>query len=108
MPELRSGKGGDTMQKRTGNKKPAFGGYAISFQGRTDSLESLFGAEPIGPAEMTKKLWSYVERKGLATMRCPDQAEPGGASACRPALDTSALRHRVPRFDHRAQRRSRV
>ena len=55
------------MQKRTGNKKPAFGGYAISFQGRTDSLESLFGAEPIGPAEMTKKLWSYVKRKGLAS-----------------------------------------
>ena len=57
------------MQKRTGNKKPAFGGYAISFQGRTDSLESLFGAEPIGPAEMTKKLWSYVKRKGSGTKR---------------------------------------
>jgi hypothetical protein len=49
------------------SKKPAFGGYAISFRGRTDSLESLFGAEPIGPAEMTKKLWSYVKRKGLAS-----------------------------------------
>ena len=48
-------------------KKPAFGGYAISFRGRTDSLESLFGATPIGPAEMTKKLWSYVKKKGLAT-----------------------------------------
>jgi hypothetical protein len=60
-------KGGFAMQKRTGTKKPAFGGYAISFQGRTDSLESLFGATPIGPAEMTKKLWSYVKRKGLAT-----------------------------------------
>ena len=54
------------MQKRTGSKKP-FGGYAISFQGRTDSLESLFGASPIGPAEMTKKLWNYVKRRGLAT-----------------------------------------
>ena len=55
------------MPKRTGSKKPAFGGYAISFQGRSDSLESLFGAAPIGPAEMTKKLWSYVKRRGLAT-----------------------------------------
>ncbi len=42
------------MAKRNASKKPAFGGYAISFQGRTDSLESLFGATPIGPAEMTK------------------------------------------------------
>ena len=53
------------MPKRTGSKKPAFGGYAISFQGRTDTLESLFGTTPIGPAEMTKKLWSYVKRRGL-------------------------------------------
>jgi hypothetical protein len=59
-------KGGNPMTKKA-SKKPAFGGYAISFRGRTDSLESLFGAEPIGPAEMTKKLWSYVKRKGLAT-----------------------------------------
>ena len=58
---------GFTMPKRTGNKKPAFGGYAINFQGRSDSLESLFGASPIGPAEMTKKLWSYVKRRGLGT-----------------------------------------
>jgi hypothetical protein len=58
---------GDWMTKRTASKKPAFGGYAISFRGRTDSLESLFGATPIGPAEMTKKLWLYVKRKGLAS-----------------------------------------
>jgi hypothetical protein len=58
---------GDWMTKRTASKKPAFGGYAISFRGRTDSLESLFGATPIGPAEMTKKLWTYVKRKGLAS-----------------------------------------
>jgi hypothetical protein len=64
---LNSGrKGGKPMTKKA-SKKPAFGGYAISFRGRTDSLESLFGATPIGPAEMTKKLWSYVKRKGLAS-----------------------------------------
>jgi hypothetical protein len=55
------------MPKRTGSKKPAFGGYAISFRGRSDTLESVFGATAIGPAEMTKKLWSYVKRRGLAT-----------------------------------------
>ena len=55
------------MPKPTANKKPAFGGYAINFHGRSESLESLFGSAPIGPAEMTKKLWSYVKRRGLAT-----------------------------------------
>jgi hypothetical protein len=60
---------GDTMPKGTGNKKPAFGGYAISFQGRSDTLESVFGVTPIGPAEMTKKLWSYVKRRGLGAKR---------------------------------------
>lgn len=57
------------MPKRTAVKKPAFGGYAISFEGCSESLESLFGATPIGPAEMTKKLWSYVKRRGLARKR---------------------------------------
>jgi len=57
---------GNQMTKRAASKK-AFGGYAISFRGRTDSLESLFGTTPIGPAEMTKKLWSYVKRKGLGS-----------------------------------------
>ncbi len=46
-------------------KKAAFGGYAISFFGQKDSLESVFGAKPIGPSEMTKKLWAYVKRKRL-------------------------------------------
>jgi hypothetical protein len=55
------------MPKPTPNKKPTFGGYSINFQGRLDSLESLFGPAPIGPAEMTKKLWNYVKRRGLAT-----------------------------------------
>ncbi len=47
-------------------KKAAFGGYAINFKGCSDSLESLFGGSPIGPSEMTKRLWAYVKRKRLA------------------------------------------
>ncbi|MFQ5520706.1 MAG: hypothetical protein ACE5FK_04860 [Candidatus Methylomirabilia bacterium] len=47
-------------------KKAAFGGYTLSFKGRKDSVESVFGSKPIGPSEMTKKLWSYVKRKRLA------------------------------------------
>jgi hypothetical protein len=45
--------------------KKAFGGYAISFKGCKDSLESVFGSAPIGPSVMTKKLWAYVKRKRL-------------------------------------------
>jgi hypothetical protein len=49
--------------------KKAFGGYSISFKGASDSVESVFGDSPIGPAEMTKKLWAYVKRKKLAGKR---------------------------------------
>jgi hypothetical protein len=49
--------------------KKAFGGYSISFKGCTDTLESLFGSAPIGPSDMTKKLWAYVKRKKLGKRR---------------------------------------
>jgi hypothetical protein len=46
--------------------KKAFGGYSINFKGGKDSAESIFGGSPIGPSEMTKKIWAYVKRKKLA------------------------------------------
>lgn len=46
--------------------KKAFGGYTICFKGCTDSLESVFGTDKIAPSEMTKKIWAYVKRKGIA------------------------------------------
>ena len=49
--------------------KKAFGGFSINFKGASDSLESVFGDSPIGPAEMTKKLWAYVKRKKLSGKR---------------------------------------
>ncbi len=51
------------------SKKAAFGGYSISFKGAKDTLESVFGSSPIGPSDMTKKLWVYVKRKKLAGKR---------------------------------------
>ena len=51
--------------KSKGVKKP-FGGFSINFKGANDSLASVFGEAPIGPAEMTKKLWAYVKRKKLS------------------------------------------
>ena len=47
-------------------KKLAFGGYSINFKGCKDTVEGVFGSTPIGPSEMTKKIWAYVKRKKLA------------------------------------------
>jgi hypothetical protein len=47
-------------------KKAAFGGYSINFKGCKDSVEAVFGSKPIGPSEMTKKIWAYIKRKRLA------------------------------------------
>jgi hypothetical protein len=46
--------------------KKAFGGYSISFKGCSDTMTAVFGDKPIGPSEMTKKLWADVKRKKLA------------------------------------------
>ncbi len=46
-------------------KKP-FGGYAICFKGCTETAEDIFGSGKIPPSEMTKKIWAYVKKKGIA------------------------------------------
>jgi len=45
-------------------KKP-FGGYSISFKGRDETMEEVFGNKPIPPSEMTKKLWAFVKGHDL-------------------------------------------
>ena len=50
-------------------KKAAFGGYSINFKGCKDSAEAIFGGSPIGPSEMTKKIWAYVKRKKLGGIK---------------------------------------
>jgi hypothetical protein len=47
-------------------KKPAFGGYAISFAGRQETVEKVFGKKPIAPSEMTKKIWAFVKANSLS------------------------------------------
>ena len=47
-------------------KKPAFGGYAINFAGRKETVEQVFGKKPIAPSEMTKKIWAFVKSKSLS------------------------------------------
>ena len=51
--------------KPSSNKK-AFGGYAISFAGRKETVEQVFGTKPIAPSEMTKKIWAFVKSKNLS------------------------------------------
>ena len=52
-------------QKTKGKKKP-FGGYALSFSGRTETVEEIFGRGEVTPSEMTKKLWKFIKAKKLA------------------------------------------
>jgi chromatin remodeling complex protein RSC6 len=50
----------------TKTKKPAFGGYAIDFSGRTETVEQVFGKKPVAPSEMTKKIWVFIKSNNLS------------------------------------------
>ena len=54
-------------KKTKAKPKKSFGGYAISFKGRKDSVEKVFGSKPIAPSEMTKKIWAYVKANDLGS-----------------------------------------
>ncbi len=55
-----------TITKKSPAKKAAFGGYTVNFNGYNDSLEKVFGTQPIAPSMMTKKLWAYVKKNKLS------------------------------------------
>ena len=48
-------------------KKKPFGGYAINFAGRKETVEQVFGKKPIPPSQMTKKIWTFVKANKLST-----------------------------------------
>ena len=52
----------NVVKKKT--KKP-FGGYAINFKNRKETLEQVFGKADIPPSQMTKKLWEFIKAKRL-------------------------------------------
>lgn len=54
-----------TKAKTTTKKKPQFGGYAVNFLGKMETMEQVFGKKPISPAEMTKVIWAYVKKYKL-------------------------------------------
>ncbi len=55
------------VAKKAGAKKQAFGGFSINFAGRKETLEQVFGSKPIGPSEMTKRIWKFVKNKRLGS-----------------------------------------
>jgi hypothetical protein len=52
--------------KKKAKKAAKFGGYKISFSGRKETVEQVFGKKALAPSEMTKALWKYVKAKRLA------------------------------------------
>ena len=61
-PKSRSQK----SKSRSSKKKKPFGGYAISFAGRKETLEQVFGRANVAPSQMTKKIWNFIKAKKLA------------------------------------------
>ncbi len=57
-----------TKKKATKSKtkKLPFGGYAINFAGRKETVEQVFGNKPIPPSEMTKKICKFIKSKSLS------------------------------------------
>jgi len=55
-----------SKSKSKGKKKP-FGGYAISFAGREETMEDVFGKAKVTPSEMTKMIWKFIKAKRLAS-----------------------------------------
>ncbi len=55
-----------TKATKSKSKKLPFGGYAINFAGRKETVEQVFGNKPIPPSEMTKLIWKFVKSKSLS------------------------------------------
>ncbi len=53
-------------KSKSKTKKLPFGGYAINFAGRKETVEQVFGNKPIAPSEMTKRIWKFVKSKSLS------------------------------------------
>ena len=67
MPQTKQEKKIHAMSKKSsgsGKGKP-FGGYKISFAGRDETIEDVFGDQPLAPSEMTKELWKFIKGKKL-------------------------------------------
>ncbi|MEE8180625.1 MAG: hypothetical protein V3T67_02165 [Nitrosopumilaceae archaeon] len=64
--KTRKSKSRKSISRKSKGKKKPFGGYALSFSGRTETVEEIFGRGEVTPSEMTKKLWKFIKAKKLA------------------------------------------
>lgn len=62
----RKTKSGSKSRSKSKSKRKPFGGYAINFAGRTETVEQIFGTKPVTPSEMTKKIWIFIKSRHLA------------------------------------------
>ena len=66
-PKKKGTKSSSKKTKSTSKtKKPAFGGYAINFAGRDETVEQVFGNKPIAPSDMPKTIWTFVKSNSLS------------------------------------------
>lgn len=57
---------GDRSDSPLEPRSARFGGYVIRFT-RAETMEQVFGSQPLTPGQMMKRLWDYIKRHGLAT-----------------------------------------
>ena len=57
----------DEIKQFKEQSKGGFGNYRINFAGQTATLESVFGSDPINPAQMTKMLHLYINDHSLSS-----------------------------------------
>ncbi len=62
----RTTKSKSKSRSKSKSKRKPFGGYAINFAGRTETVEQIFGTKPVTPSEMTKKIWVFIKSRHLA------------------------------------------
>lgn len=55
-------------------KKAAFGGVKLSFKGRAETLEQVFGKAPIPPTELATRLWVFIRANPSIRMAGPPKA----------------------------------
>ena len=51
----------------TTKRKAGFGSYRVSFAGRKETAEEIFGKAPLTPSQLPKKIWDYVKSNGLSS-----------------------------------------
>jgi len=57
--------------------RPLFGGMQISFDGRAETMEEVFGSGDLTPSEMTARLWEFIRRRGCVQSARAREVEGG-------------------------------